>query len=192
MGVYGETGVREEGGRERKREEGSSWRQKAAIKPAPWRRVDRDVFKTYSSIRTDTPTPLRSTYRGFSLSPQFLLCSPPLLPRFHSLSLSFCVVFFFLSGERPVKSTVYYVFRPHPDKNTRHARTTHSALFLYLSYRPYLLPTICSAFLPFSFKPTRQEPGFTTLGAFRFSRFRIVGRERRSERGSDPCESAEP
>lgn len=158
MGVYGAMAGRKEEERER-------GRQEAAIKPAPRRRVGRDVFKTYSSICTDTPTPLRSTYRGSSLSPQFLLRSPPFLSR---------AVFFFLSGERPVKSAVYYVFRPHPDKNTRHARTTHSALFLYLSYR--LTP-----FLPFAprfFRSHLSQPdkslGFATPGASRLLRFRIV------------------
>lgn len=144
---WGFTEEREESGKKEK--EGFFWRQEAAIKPAPRRRVGRDVFKTYSSIRTDTPTPLTSTYRGSSLAPQFLFRSSPFLPRLPR------VVFAFLSGERPVKSTVYYVFRPHPDKNTRHARTTHSALFLYLFYR---LPTSFLLFAPRFFRSHLSQP----------------------------------
>lgn len=118
---------RKKGG-ERQRGSESSWRQEAAIKPAPRRRVDRDVFKTYSSIRRHTHTIKKYIPGILSFSTISLLRSSP--PRFLPCS---AVVFFFLSGERPVKSAVYYVFRSHPDKNTRHARTTHSALSSYLS-----------------------------------------------------------
>lgn len=54
-GVRGE--LKREGERESIREGESSWRQEeAAIKPAPRRRVGRDVFKTYSSIHRHTHT----------------------------------------------------------------------------------------------------------------------------------------
>lgn len=122
------------------------------------------MFLKLTPPPASTPTPLRSTCRGSSPSPQFLsfalslfLSPPRLLP---------CspVAFFFLSGERPVKSAVYYVFRSHPDKNTRHAPTTHSALSSYLSYR-------LASFSPFAprFFVSFEQPdgsGFTTPGIF--------------------------
>lgn len=126
------------------------------------------MFLKLTPPSAGTPTPLRSTYRGSSLSPQFL--SFALLHLGSSLALP--VVFFFLSGERPVKSAVYYVFRSHPDKNTRHARTTHSALSSYLFLAPrFLLAT----FLPLV-RTARQERGFATPGISRPRDFGSRGR----------------
>lgn len=138
------------------------------------------MFLKLTPPSAGTPTPLRSTYRGSSLSPQFLspsLSSPRLLPRSP-------VAFFFLSGERPVKSAVYYVFRSHPDKNTRHARTTHSALSCYLSYR---LASF-SPFAPRFFLSFEQldRSGFATPGISRPRDFGSRGCRSVRESGEPP------
>lgn len=134
------------------------------------------MFLKLTPPSTDTPTPLTSTYRYTENIPSTYLPLSTISSPLFSLRASF-----FVLGERPVKSAVYYVFRSHPDKNTRHARTTHSALFLSL-LSPRFLPTYLP-FAPCFLLPYAQPDGERLRHAWNLSpaRFRI-GAGRKGER----------